>query len=142
VNLYNFWEFINFWNINVQLWDTKTLKNCLIFFKCQTSHDVTQVTQMFELWPIAYTSLCPMISNLGPTLLHTANDDQFVFFFSLHSHMFYNSSIVFMLVPSIFWVNINTMGVKRHILICVLMSFLVGRKVSRKEGNFSRKKVK
>jgi hypothetical protein len=83
--------------------------------------------------------LMPHDWQLGPYIVAHCQWWSILFFF-IHSHMFSNSSSLFILMPNIIWSNINTMGVKRHRLICLFMSFWWVGKLVRKKVIFLGKK--
>ncbi len=64
-------------------------------------------------------------AHLNFALLHVTSDDQL--FFLLHSHVFSNSSSLFMSMPISILINMNIMDMKKHMLIFVFISMLVGR---------------
>jgi hypothetical protein len=57
-----------------------------------------------------------LLHNLGIVLLHTTNDNQLFFSFSLCFHMVFDNSSLFMSMPNLIWININIMDMKVHIL--------------------------
>jgi hypothetical protein len=67
-----------------------------------------------------------LFTTLGSMLLRTTNEDQ-VFLLFLCSHMFSNSSSLFISMSNLIWIDVNTMDMKRHVLIFLLISMLLGR---------------
>jgi hypothetical protein len=64
--------------------------------------------------------------NLGFALLCITSDDQLSLFF-LCFCMVSNNSSLFMSISNLIWININIMDMKKHTLIFLFISMLVGR---------------
>jgi hypothetical protein len=88
-----------------------------------------QVSKIFEVGSSLRLGLVSstFASNLSSTFLCTINDNRFCFSLFLCSHMVSFSSSLLMSMSNLIWVNINIMDIKKHMLISLFISMLVGK---------------